>query len=159
MTETFSMTRSMRIGSTILTTLLRAGLPLGSLTLLSVRGRKSGKLSTIPVALVEQGNTSFLVAAFGEVSWVHNLRAAGLAHFTRRRRTEARRVVELAAREAAPILKQFLTRYHRVRFIPPYFNVTPQSPLADFEQEATGHPVFRLMRMDGTREKRRTEQS
>ncbi len=46
MTETFYMTRSMRIGSTVLTALLRAGLPLGSLTLLSVLGRKSGKIYT-----------------------------------------------------------------------------------------------------------------
>ena len=46
MTETFHMTRSMRIGSTVLTALLLAGLPLGSLTLLSVRGRKSGKIYT-----------------------------------------------------------------------------------------------------------------
>src|SRR6185312_14834640 len=106
MTETFRMTRSMRIGSTILTALLRAGMPLGSLTLLSVRGRKSGKISTTPVALVERDGTSFLVAAFGEVSWVRNLRAAGSAQFTRRHRTEASSVVELEGREAAPILKQ-----------------------------------------------------
>ena len=83
MTETFHMTSSMRIESAILIALLRAGMPLGSLTLLSVRGRKSGKIYTIPVALVEQGCTSFLVAAFGEVSWVSNLRATGLAQFTR----------------------------------------------------------------------------
>ena len=48
MTETFHRTRSMRIGSTVLTALLRAGVPLGSLTLLSVRRRMSGKISTNP---------------------------------------------------------------------------------------------------------------
>ena len=144
MRETFHMTRSMRIGSTMLTALLRAGLPLGSLTLLSVRGRKSGKISTIPVALVEQDGTSFLVAAFGEVNWVRNLRATGQAQLTRGHRTEAIGVVELEAREAAPILKQFLTSYHMVPFIPLYFDVTPRSSLADFEQEAAQHPVFRI---------------
>lgn len=142
MKETFHMTRSMRIGSTILIALLRAGVPLGSLILLSVRGRKSGKVYTTPVALVEQGGTRFLVAAFGEVSWVRNLRAAGSAQFTRGQRTEVSRVIELGEREAAPILKQFLTSYHLVPFIPPYFDVTPRSPLIDFEQEATQHPVF-----------------
>ncbi len=70
MKETFHMTRSIRIGSTILMALVRAGVPLGSLILLSVRGRKSGKVSTTPVARVEQDGTRFLVAAFGEVSWV-----------------------------------------------------------------------------------------
>lgn len=144
MTETFLMTRSMRIGSIVLTALLRAGFPLGSLTLLSVRGRKSGKIYTTPVALVERDGTSFLVAAFGEVNWVRNLRAASRAQLTRGRRTEAIRVVELEAREAAPILKQFLTSYQMVPFIPPYFDVTPRSPLADFEREATQHPVFRI---------------
>jgi deazaflavin-dependent oxidoreductase (nitroreductase family) len=145
MIRTFHMTRSMRIGSTILTALLRAGLPLGSLALLSVRGRKSGRIYTVPVALVERDGTRWLVAAFGEVSWVRNLRAAGQARLTRGRRTETTGVVELEARDAAPILKQFLSRYQMVPFIPPYFDVTPQSPLADFEQEATQHPVFRLV--------------
>jgi deazaflavin-dependent oxidoreductase (nitroreductase family) len=154
MTEMFHMTSSMRIGSAMLTALLRAGLPLGSLTLLSVRGRKSGKVHTTPVALVEQDGTSFLVAAFGEVSWVHNLRAAGSAQLTRGRRTEGIEVVELEVREAAPILKQFLTSYHMVPFIPPYFDVTPRSPLADFEREATRHPVFRLVKVNRTQEKR-----
>jgi deazaflavin-dependent oxidoreductase (nitroreductase family) len=150
MTETFHMTSSMRIGSAMLTALLRAGLPLGSLTLLSVRGRKSGKISTTPVALVEQDGTRFLVAAFGEVSWVRNLRTAGSAQLTRGRRTEVISVVELEAREAAPILKQFLTSYHMVPLLPPYFDVTSQSPLANFEREATRHPVFRLVRANRT---------
>ncbi len=150
MTETFHMTSSMRIGSAMLTALLRAGLPLGSLTLFSVRGRKSGKISTTPVALVEQDGTRFLVAAFGEVSWVRNLRTAGSAQLTRGRRTEVISVVELEAREAAPILKQFLTSYHLVPFLPPYFDVTSQSPLANFEREATRHPVFRLVRANRT---------
>jgi deazaflavin-dependent oxidoreductase (nitroreductase family) len=145
MKEAFHMTRSMRIGSTVLTALLRAGVPLGSLALFSVRGRKSGKMSTTPVALVEQNGTRFLVAAFGEVNWVRNLRAAGSAQLTSRRRTEAIRVVELEVREAAPILKLFLLKYSVVPFIPPYFDVTPRSSLADFEREATQHPVFRLV--------------
>ena len=145
MIETFHMTNSMRIGSAMLTALLRAGVPLGALALFSVRGRKSGKIYTTPVALVEQDSTRFLVAAFGEVSWVRNLRAAGSAQLTSRRRTEALRAVELEVREAAPILKLFLMKYHLVPFIPPYFDVTPRSPLADFEREARRHPVFRLV--------------
>jgi len=156
MTETFHMTRSMRIGSTVLTALLGAGVPLGSLTLLSVRGRKSGKIYTIPVALVERDGTRFLVATFGEVGWVRNLRAAGRAQLTRGRRTEGIGVVELEVREAAPILKQFLTSYHLVPFIPPYFDVTARSPLVDFEWEATQHPVFRIERSGQERKRHET---
>jgi len=143
------MTGGLRVVSTILTTLLRLGLPVGPSVLLSVRGRTSGKIYTIPVALVETSGTSFLVAAFGEVNWVRNLRAAGQAHLTRRRRTEAIGVVELGAREAAPMLKQFLRESQRVSFIKPYFRVTPHSSLADFEQEALYHPVFRIVSKKG----------
>ena len=145
MTKTFHMTSSMRIGTTILTTLLRAGFPLGPLTLLSVRGRKSGKIYTVPVALVERDGRSFLVAAFGVVNWVENIRAAGQAQLMRGRHTEVIGVVELEAREAAPILKLFLQSFQMVPFIPPYFDVTPKSSLADFEREAVHHPVFRLV--------------
>ena len=149
MRQPFHMTGGLRVVSTILTTLLRLGLPVGPSALLSVRGRTSGKIYTIPVALVETSGTSFLVAAFGEVNWVRNLRAAGQAHLTRRRRTEAIGVVELGAREAAPILKQFLRESQRVSFIKPYFRVTPHSSLADFEQEALYHPVFRIVSKKG----------
>jgi deazaflavin-dependent oxidoreductase (nitroreductase family) len=118
---------------------------LGPLVLLSVRGRKSGKISTTPVALVQHGNERWLVAAFGEVSWVRNLRAAGAAHLILGRRTEAIGVAEVETQKAAPILQQFFQRFQRVPFIPPYFSVTPTSPLADFEREATRHPVFRIV--------------
>lgn len=145
MRQPFRMTGGLRVASTTISTLLRLGLPVGPSALLSVRGRTSGKIYTIPIALVENSGTRFLVAAFGEVNWVRNLRVTGSAHLTRRRRTEAIGAVELEAREAAPILKQFLRESQRVSFIKPYFHVTPQSSLADFEQEALYHPVFRIV--------------
>src|SRR5260370_8856079 len=120
MTKPFQMTSNMRIGTTILTAVLRAGLPFGSLTLLSVRGRKSGKISSIPVALVERDGTRWLVAGFGEVSWVHNIRAAGQAQLTRGRRSEAIGVVPLAARPAAPTLNQCPTSTPMIPFLSPY---------------------------------------
>jgi steroid delta-isomerase-like uncharacterized protein/deazaflavin-dependent oxidoreductase (nitroreductase family) len=144
------MTGGLRLVSIIITTLLRLGLPAGPSALLSVRGRKSGKIYTIPISLVENSGTSFLVAAFGEVNWVRNLRAAGEAQLTRRRRTEAIEVVELVAKEAAPILEQFLRETQRVSFIKPYFRVTPHSSLAEFEQEALHHPVFRIVSKKGS---------
>jgi deazaflavin-dependent oxidoreductase (nitroreductase family) len=138
----------MRLGTALMTGLLRAGIPMGPLVLLSVPGRKSGKVFTTPVALVQHGNERWLVAAFGEVNWVRNLRAAGMAQFTRGWHTEAIGVAELEAQEAAPILKQYLKASQRVSFIKPYFHVTPHSSLADFVQAAAHHPVFRVVRKD-----------
>ena len=43
--------------------------------LLTVRGRKSGRLYSTPVTLVEQRGQRWLVAPYGEVAWVRNARA------------------------------------------------------------------------------------
>lgn len=145
----FRMTVGLWVVSTIIAALLRIGLPVGPAVLLSVRGRKSGKIYTVPIELMNMDGTSWLIAAFGEVSWVRNLRASGQAQLTRRRRTEAIRVVEVEAREAAPVLKQYLKASQGVSFIKPYFHVTPKSSLADFEEEALHHPVFRVLRRYG----------
>jgi deazaflavin-dependent oxidoreductase (nitroreductase family) len=80
MTQVFSMAPMMRIGTVLLKVLLLIGVPKGPLVLLSVRGRKSGKVTTTPIALVQHGHERWLVAAFGEVNWVRNLRAAGALH-------------------------------------------------------------------------------
>ena len=58
---------------------LRLGLPMGPNVLLTVRGRKTGQPRTFPVAILKSDDREYLFSAFGEVSWVHNLRAAGTA--------------------------------------------------------------------------------
>jgi hypothetical protein len=62
-------------------------------------------LNTIPVIPVEQAGHSFLVAPYGEVQWIRNLRAAGTATLTRSRRSETISVTDLPAQEAAPCSK------------------------------------------------------
>lgn len=149
MTKRFQMTLPMRIGTAILSTLLNTGLPLSPLVLLSVPGRKTGKLYTTPVVLLEENGAHWLVAAFGEVNWVHNLRAHGEARLTYRGHSETITVVEMKPADAAPVLKQFLAKFHIIPFIPPYFEATPQSSLDDFEREAQHHPVFQISSRNG----------
>src|ERR1039458_6030598 len=45
--------------------------------LLQVRGRKSGKLYSTPIDLLETGGKRFLVAPRGRTQWVRNAEAAG----------------------------------------------------------------------------------
>lgn len=144
MTPLFRMTRIMRLGTALLERLLRSAIPMGSLMLLAVLGRMSSKVYTTPVALVKQGHERWLVAAFGDVNWVRNLRAAGTAHLIRGRHAEPIRASELETSAAAPVLRQFLRAYHLIPFIAPYFRVTSQAPLDAFEQEAAHHPVFHI---------------
>jgi deazaflavin-dependent oxidoreductase (nitroreductase family) len=141
MAKTLHLTVLDRIGDKLFMALLRAGVKIGTMSLLTVRGRKSGQPQTVPVLLVEQDAHRFLVAPYGVVQWVHNIRAAGTAILTRGRRSETISVRELEAERAAPILKEYLKKATATR---PYFDVTKESPLSDFEHEADRHPVFEI---------------
>jgi len=77
--------------------------------LLTVRGRKSGRLYSTPVMLVEEHRKRWLVTPYGEVNWVRNARAVGQVTLSRGRRTETVRIVELGPEESAPVLKQYIT--------------------------------------------------
>src|ERR1700730_18671900 len=56
-----------------------AGLGLGAkfIYVLQVRGRKSGKIFSTPVNLMEVGGKQILVAPRGRTQWVRNAEAAG----------------------------------------------------------------------------------
>src|SRR5262249_30778987 len=138
MAKAYRISFTVRLGNAVVTTLLRAGVKLGSMSLVTVRGRKSGQPRTTPVAVVARDGERWLVAPFGEVNWVRNLRAAGAATLSRGRRSERVTVRELSATEAAVVLKQSLGG--APAFLRQYFDVTAASPLTDFEREAPRHP-------------------
>jgi len=94
----------------ILKGLLRVGIPMGPMILLTVRGRKSGKLRTTPVDLFQRGDRSFLVSTHRQESsnWVRNLRAAGEGTLTRGWNRRAIKAVELAPDAAGEVLKEVL---------------------------------------------------
>jgi deazaflavin-dependent oxidoreductase (nitroreductase family) len=142
MAKTFEMTLVRRLANPVVTTLLRAGVKIGPTLLLTVRGRKSGKLYTTPVTPVEQDEQCWLVAPYGAVDWVRNLRAAGEATLRRGRRSEKVTALELDAEQAAPILKQYLS--FASAMVGPYFDVSMASSLKDFAAEAPRHPVFQV---------------
>jgi deazaflavin-dependent oxidoreductase (nitroreductase family) len=121
--------------------LLRLGPAPRTTVLLTVPGRRSGRPRSTPVTLVEEDGQRWLVAPYGPVGWVHNARIAGRVQLSRGRRSETVRVKELAPEAAAPILKAYLERVPITR---PYFDVTPDAPLAAFAAEAPQHPVFRV---------------
>ena len=73
--------------------------------LLEVRGRKSGKLYTNPVDLLEMNGKKFLIAPRGRTQWVRNAEAAGeitLKKGSYRRQFKLR---TLALEEKLPVIK------------------------------------------------------
>jgi deazaflavin-dependent oxidoreductase (nitroreductase family) len=109
--------------------------------LLSVPGRKTGRIYSTPVTLVENPNGRWLVAPYGEVAWVRNARAAGRVTLSRGGATEQAKITPSGIEESAPILKEYI---EKVRIVRPYFNVTADSPALEFAAETSRHPVFRL---------------
>jgi deazaflavin-dependent oxidoreductase (nitroreductase family) len=143
MARTYHVGPAVRISNAVVAALLRCGVKIGGNSLLTVPGRKSGQPRTTPVTILQWNGERWLQSPFGEVNWVRNLRAAGRATLTRGRREEPISVVELSPAEAAQVLKGTLASYPSL--IKGYFDVTPESPLEDFEREAPRHPMFRVL--------------
>ena len=141
MAKTYCLTFGRRLVNRFVRALLGAGVGPKATYLLTVRGRRSGTPRSTPVTLVEANGQRWLVAPYGEVSWVRNARAAGRVTLTRRRRSETVAIVELGPEERAPVLKRYATQVPVTR---PYFDATPDSPLEAFAAEARRHPVFRI---------------
>jgi deazaflavin-dependent oxidoreductase (nitroreductase family) len=136
----------LRIGNAVTTLLLRRGIGMGTNTLLTVPGRKSGVPRTTPITVIEHEGRRYVQSPFGEVDWVRNLRAAGSATLTRGRHVEAVMARELTAEETGPILKAVLKLAPGI--IRSYYTVTADAPLADFVREARRHPCFELVGAD-----------
>ncbi len=153
MAKPYHVTFADRMAAALTTTLLRVGVKLGTMSLLTVRGRKSDQPHTVLVLLVEQDGERWLVAPYGAVQWVRNIRAAGTATLTRGRRSEAISVTELEAPEAAPVLKQYLL-LPVAAGVRAYFDATKDSPLEAFERETARHPVFRITPMQSQQKER-----
>lgn len=149
MAKTNQAPRFVRLANILTKALLRTGLPLSGfgypMYLLTVRGRKSGQPHTTPVVIVEQEGKRYLLSPFGVVDLVRNLRASGVATFTRGRRHEEIRARELPGDEASLILEGLMTSGKNPPILG-YFGVTAQSSAEDFGRAAVEHPVFVLER-------------
>lgn len=139
--KTYRPTAMRRLGNTIMSTLVSLGIGPRSTYLLTVSGRRTGRPRTTPVMLVENERGRWLVAPYGPVGWVHNTRAAGQVRLRRGPRLEDVQVVEVDATEAAPVLKEYVSK---VRIVRPYFDASHTAPAREFAAEAKHHPVFRI---------------
>ena len=143
------MAREYRLGparkaiNVVIGTLLKLGVPAPGKTsyLMTTKGRRSGVDRTTPVSLVEAGGEQWLVSPYGNVSWVHNLRADPAVRLSRGKIHQTRRAEEVDAATAAPILRQYVDE---VRVTAPFFDAKVGAPVEEFAAEAARHPVFRL---------------
>jgi deazaflavin-dependent oxidoreductase (nitroreductase family) len=88
--------------------LLVIGVPMGPNGLITIRGRRSGRPRTTPVAIIEHAGRRWVWAPWGDVQWVRNLRSAGRATITVRRRKEDVRATELDPTERVGFFRDVL---------------------------------------------------
>jgi len=115
-------------------------LPIASV--LEVRGRRSGRITRVPLVTVRYNSSWYLVSMFGEQSkWVKNVRASkGEAILTHGRRRSVH-LVEVQVPDRAAIIKRYLMFAFGAR---PHMQVRWNDPLSAFKAVAADYPVFRV---------------
>jgi deazaflavin-dependent oxidoreductase (nitroreductase family) len=118
------------------------GMGPGFIYLLQVRGRKSGKIFSTPVNLMEFAGQQILVAPRGRTQWVRNAEAAGEITLKRGSRRLRYGLREIGDEGKPEILREYLRRY--VRAVGKFFPVRADAPLETFRGIAGNYPVFEL---------------
>lgn len=123
--------------------LVGLGLGLPHNYLVQVRGRKSGKLYSTPVDLLELNGKRFLVAPRGQTQWVRNAEAAGEVTLQKGRMRQRYRVRAIPDSDKPELLKAYLDRFKTT--VQRYFPVPAGSPEQTFVEVAGNYPVFELL--------------
>ncbi len=129
--------------------LLHLGVPAGPMTLLTVRGRKTGKPYTTPVGLFKLNGHRYVFDTFGHADWVRNLREAREAKIGRGWNRRQVKAIQLRKEEAASVLREILAPYVASRlgssFLKMGYSLTKASTMADYAREARRHAGFELL--------------
>ena len=111
--------------------------------LLQVVGRKTGRVYSTPVNILDFNGKRYLVAPRGETQWVRNARASGEVWLKRGLKRQAYGLRPLLDSDKPAILKEYLERYKTT--VQRYFQVRAGSAAENFAAVATTYPVFELI--------------
>jgi deazaflavin-dependent oxidoreductase (nitroreductase family) len=132
-----------RVFNRVFGSLVGLGLGFSYNYLLQVRGRKSGKIYSTPIDLLEFQGKKLLVAPRGRAQWVRNAEAAGEITLKRGRSRQRFRLRPLPDTEKPEILKAYLDRFKKE--VQRYFPVPAGSPPGAFVDLSSHYPAFELL--------------
>ena len=132
-----------RVFNQVFGLLVGLGLGFSHNYLLQVRGRKSGKLYSTPVDLLELRGKRFLVAPRGRTQWVRNAEAAGEVTLKKGRMQQRFRLRPISDADKPEILKAYLDQFKRE--VQRYFPVAAGSPVQVFNEITQSYPAFELV--------------
>jgi hypothetical protein len=126
----------------IIIALYRLGWAFGTWYVLSIPGRKTGKLRSTPVSVLVVDGRRYIVTG-SEMNWVKNARAVGWGFLTRGGKKERVALAELPVEERPPILREFPRQVpHGVEYFERLLGL-PNDAEA-FAEAAPRCPVFRV---------------
>jgi hypothetical protein len=143
-----TLPRWLRPANRLIVGLQKLGLAIGTMHVLAVPGRKTGKLQETPVSPLTVEGQRYVIAGFDTADWAENARTAGRAVLRRGRKTERVRLVELPVEERAPVLRAFPEKVpHGTQFFDQIYGVgnDPEK----FAALAPVCPVFRIESDEG----------
>jgi deazaflavin-dependent oxidoreductase (nitroreductase family) len=143
--STYQLPRYLGPANRIVKVLNRLGLSLGTIAVISVPGRKTGKPRATPVSPVSVGGHRYVIAGIAGGDWARNARAAGHGTLSRGRRTDRVTLTEVTDHaEQVAVLRTFPIQVpHGVAFFKDAGLVAGPSP-DDFESAAGKCAIFRL---------------
>ena len=142
MPTTISLPWWLKPANRVIMALNRLGLPIGSQYILTVAGRKSGKLFSTPVSLLTVNGERY-ICTVGETGWVKNARVARTGTLRRGRNEEQVALSELPIAERGTVLREFPRQVpHGVQFFERVLGL-PNDPEA-FAAAAPQCPVFHV---------------
>lgn len=132
-----------RIFNRVFGTLVGWGFGLSHNYLLQVRGRKSGKIYSTPIDLLEYQGRKYLVAPRGRTQWVRNAEAAGEVTLKKGASRQLYQLRTISDADKTELLKAYLDRFRTT--VQRYFSLPAGSPAQDFARVASDYPVFELL--------------
>ena len=111
--------------------------------LLQVRGRKTGRVYSSPVNLLQLRGKSYLVAPRGRTQWVRNAEVTGEILLKRGSAERKYRLRPVPDADKPEILKLYLDSYKSA--VQHFFPVRAGSPAESFRPVASSYPVFELL--------------
>ncbi|MFC7621199.1 deazaflavin-dependent nitroreductase [Microlunatus sp. GCM10028923] len=145
MTATRQLPAYLKVANPLIKVLNRLGLSLGTMRVIAVPGRRSGRLRATPVSPLVVDGRRYVIAGLPGSDWARNARAAGWGLLSRGRRTERITLTEVTEpAEQRAVLRAFPTEVpHGVDFFV-QAGVTPGITPDDFEQAAGRCAIFMI---------------
>lgn len=136
--------RSLKIMNKVMIWLQRRGRVVGTIRVLTVAGRKSGKPRTTPVSPLTVEGQEYVIGGYVQGDWVQNVRAAGEGILAKGREQRRVKLIELPEAERVPVMRAFPEKVpHGVGYFVKIGVVEDRTPEA-FEAAAPKVAVFRI---------------